>query len=94
MFFNFGLGETYDVILELFVGNQVVERQKLTGPSFFLQQQFFALMQEVMKYTSPRKIRMSRFEQVWSQIDKEMKILELYIEFQNWREEEKNEENS
>lgn len=37
------------------------------------------------------KIRMVRWEDVWSQIDNEWKKLELSVEFKNWKDNEENE---
>lgn len=35
--------------------------------------------------SQPMKIRMVRWEDVWSQIDQEWKRLELDVAFQNWK---------
>ena len=49
MFFNFGLGDTEEVIFEQYVGNALVNSQKLALPSILLQQQFMQACQEAYK---------------------------------------------
>lgn len=88
MFFNFGLSEPMEVILEQYIGNACVSRQQLSAPSEILQAQFIQLVQQVASQSQPMKIRMVRYEDVWSQIDQEWKRLELDIVFQNWKDDE------
>lgn len=88
MFFNFGLSEPMEVLLEQYIGNACVSRQKLSAPPEFLQAQFISLIQQVANQSQPMKIRMVRWEDVWSQIDNEWKKLELSIEFKNWKDNE------
>ena len=86
MFFNFGLSEPMEVLLEQYIGNACVSRQKLSAPPEILQAQFMQLVQQVARQSQPMKIRMVRYEDVWSQIDNEWKKLELDVTFQNWKE--------
>ena len=88
MFFNFGLSEPMEVLLEQYIGNACVSRQQLSAPPEFLQAQFMQLVQQVASQNQPVKIRMVRYEDVWSQIDKEWKKLELSVEFKNWKDDE------
>ena len=85
MFFNFGLSEPMEVLLERYIGNACVSRQQLSAPSEILQAQFMQLVQQVASQSQPMKIRMVRWEDVWSQIDQEWKRLELDVVFQNWK---------
>lgn len=85
MFFNFGLLEPMEVLLEQYVGNTCVSRQQLSAPPEILQAQFIQLVQQVASQSQPMKIRMVRYEDVWSQIDQEWKRLELDVAFQNWK---------
>lgn len=84
MFFNFGFQEPMTVTLEQYVGNALVHSQQLSAPPEILQAQFMQLVQQVASQSQPMKIRMVRWEDVWSQIDKEWKKLELDVVFQNW----------
>ena len=85
MFFNFGLSELMDVLLEQYIGNACISRQQLSVPPEILQAQFFQLVKQVASQSQPMKIRMVRYENVWSQFDKEWKKLELDVTFQNWK---------
>lgn len=91
MFFNFGFSESMDVLLEQYIGNACVSRQRLSAPPEILQAQFMQLIQQVARQSQPMKIRMVRWEDVWSQIDNEWKKLELSVEFKNWKDNEENE---
>lgn len=88
MFFNFGFSELLTVTLEQYIGNALVHSQQLSAPPEFLQAQFIQLVQQVASQSQPMKIRMVRYEDVWSQIDQEWKKLELDIEFKNWKDDE------
>ena len=85
MFFNFGLSKPLTVTLEQYIGNALVQSQQLSAPPEFLQAQFLQLAQQVASQSQPMKIRMVRYEDVWSQFDKEWKKLELDMVFQNWK---------
>lgn len=89
MFFNFGLSEPITVTLEQYIGNALVQSQQLSAPPEFLQAQFLQLVQQVASQSQPMKLRMIRWEDVWSQIDNEWKKLELSVEFKNWKDDEK-----
>lgn len=88
MFFNFGFSEPMEVLLEQYIGNACVSRQKLSAPPEILQAQFMQFVQQVASQSQPMKIRMVRWEDVWSQFDKEWKKLELDVVFQNWEDDE------
>lgn len=85
MFFNFGFPESVDVLLEQYIGNACVSRQKLSAPPEFLQAQFMQLVQQVASQSQPMKIRMVRWEDVWDKFEGEWKKLELDVEFKNWK---------
>lgn len=85
MFFNFGLSEPTLVTIEQYIGNALVNSQQISAPPEILQAQFMQLVEQVASQSQPMKIRMVRWEGVWSQIDKEWKKLELDVVFQNWK---------
>ena len=85
MFINFGLSEPMEVLLEQYIGNTCVSRQKLSAPPEILQSQFIELSKQVANQSQPMKIRMVRWEDVWNKFNKELKRLELYVAFQNWK---------
>lgn len=88
MFFNFGFSEPLTVTLEQYIGNALVNSQQISAPPEILQAQFMQLVQQVANQSQPMKIRMVRYEDVWSQFDKEWKKLELDVMFQNWKDDE------
>ena len=85
MFFNFGLSEPLTVTIEQYIGNALVQSQQLSAPPEILQVQFIQLVKQVASQSQPMKIRMVRYEDVWSQFDQEWKKLELDVTFQNWK---------
>lgn len=88
MFFNFGFSQPQTVTLEQYIGNAPIHSQQLSAPPEILQAQFMQLVQQVASQSQPMKIRMVRWEDVWSQFDKEWKKLELDVVFQNWEDDE------
>lgn len=84
MFINLGLSEPIEILLEQYIGNACISRQQLSAPPEILQGQFMQLVQQVANQSQPMKIRMVRWEDVWSQFDGEWKKLELDVVFQNW----------
>ena len=87
MFFNFGLSEPMEVLLEQYIGNTCVSRQQLSAPLEILQAQFMQLVQQVASQSQPMKIRVVRYEDIWDEFDNEWKKLELNVMFQNWKDE-------
>lgn len=85
MFINFGFSELLTVTIKQYIGNTLIHSQQLSAPPEFLRAQFLQLVQQVASQSQPMKIRMVRWEDVWSQIDQEWKRLELDIMFQNWK---------
>lgn len=84
MFFNFDY-ELTDAMVEQYIGNELVNSQRIQAPMQMLQMQFMQLIQQIARQKQPMKVKMIIPYQIWSQYDKEMKILNNYIEFQNWR---------
>lgn len=88
MFFNFGFSEPTTVTIEQYIGNALVQSQQLSAPPEFLQAQFLQLVRQIASQSQPMKLRMVKWEDVWSQIDGEWKKLELDVVFQNWKDDE------
>ena len=88
MFFNFGFSHPLTVTIEQYIGNTLVQSQQLSAPPEILQAQFLQLVQQVASQNQPMKIRVVRWEDVWSKVDKEWKKLELDLTFQNWKDDE------
>lgn len=88
MFVNSIFEEPMDVILEQYIGNACVHRQKPTMPPYFLEAKFKSMMNQIARQSQPMKIKMIRFEEIWDEFEKKRKVIENFIEFQNWRDEE------
>lgn len=79
-------GQSIDVLFEQYVGNQVVNQQQLSAPAMMLQSQFIQACKQIAGQ-SPMKIKMTRWEEIWDQIEQKTKPVEYSVEFQNWRDE-------
>lgn len=88
MYINSLFEDPMTVVLEQYVGNTCVQRQKLTMPPQFLEAQFKSMMNQIARQSQPMKIKMIRFEKIWDEFEKKRKTIENFIEFQNWRDEE------
>ena len=85
MFFNLGLSEPMEVLLEQYIGNACVSKQQLSAPPEVLQAQFIQLVKQVTRQSQPMKVRMVRWEEVWNEFEGKWKKLELDMEFKNWK---------
>lgn len=83
MFFDFDFSETYQVIIETYLGTQCIQRQSLNAPEQFLKMQFIGLAQQIAQENRPMKCRMILPEVIWDEIEKKQKVLENYVEFRN-----------
>lgn len=86
MFFDFD--EIYDVLVEQYVGNQIVSRQSFSAPKEVIVMQFLALCEQAAQEPQPRKVKMSRLQNVCDEITGEERTLALCVEFRNNRWEE------
>lgn len=83
MFFDFGFGETYQVIIETYLGTQCIQRQSLNAPEQFLKMQFMGLMQQIAQENRPMRVKMIVPDVIWDNYEKKQKILKNYVEFRN-----------
>lgn len=88
MLFNFGFSESIEVILEQYIGNALISQHQLSLPPQVLQARFMFFVNKIMSQSQPMKVRMVRYEDIWSQFDNEWKKLELDVMFQNWKDDE------
>lgn len=82
MFLNFG--DMQDYIIEVYEGNALVNRQKITVPPFMAQQKFAQLCLQCKQFGRPIKCKIIKYE--W--VEKRPTPLELFIEMQTWEWEE------
>lgn len=83
MFIDFGFGETYQVIIETYIGNQCIQRQPLNAPEQVLKMQFMGLMQQIVQENRPMRVKMIVSDVIWDNYEKKQKVLENYVEFRN-----------
>ena len=86
MFFDFGLGNTEEIVFEQYVGNALVNSQRLALPSILLQQQFVQACQEAYKQSQPIKIRMYKFVSIFDNFENKTKNILNDITYQTWSE--------
>lgn len=88
MFIDSFYEDPVTVVLEQYIGNACVQRQKLSMQPIFLKAQFKQMINQIAKQKQPMKVKMIRFEEIWDEFEKRRKTIENFIEFQNWRDEE------
>lgn len=80
-------GLSYTVVIEIYIGNQLVQSQQMTTPRPFLEMQFLRIVQEIQQQPRPMKIIMKRKEIIWDNFEQIQKEVEYNIVAQNWEEE-------
>lgn len=76
-------GDTYEVDYEIYVGEQLVQKQKMKAPQEILMINFMQAAQQVSGDGKPIKIKMLRQETIWDSFEKKEKVLNNEIEFSN-----------
>lgn len=82
MFFNFG--DMQDYIIEVYEGNALVNRQKITAPPFMAKQQFTQLCLQCKQSGRLMKCKIIKYE--WVK-DRDAP-LEIFIEMRTWEDDE------
>lgn len=85
MFFNFGFGEQYDVVIEQYVGNALVAQNHLSGPQEMLIMQFMSMVRHSGNQRQPMKIVMKRPIDIWDKFDQKTRVVWVEVECKNWR---------
>ena len=80
-------GLSYTVVIEICIGNQLVQSQQMTAPRPFLEMQFWRLVQEIQQQSQPMKAIMKRKEIIWDNFEQIQKEVEYNIVARNWEEE-------
>ena len=85
MFINFGgdLG-IEEVVFELKLGNQTIERQKIQAPQQMLIAMFMNYVQQIAGQKSPMYLCMSGKEVIWDNFEQKEKIIPKSVEFWNY----------
>lgn len=80
--FGFNI-EMNNVILEVYIGNQLVKRQQMQAPKEMLIATYMSFVQQLADDSRPMKVKMSRQEYIWDRFEKKEKPLTYEIEFRN-----------
>ena len=82
MMFNInGLFGTIDYLVEIYEGNALVQRQRMSMPEQMAQGQFMRLCQQLKETGRPMRAKMIRYQE----IEGRDTPLECSIEYQTWR---------
>ena len=81
-----GMDDFLEVKLNIYVGNQIVQSQRLSGPDQMLAMQFLQLCQQAAQQSEPYKIEMVRTELTYDQF--EGKIVNQEYKMTYWNKQE------
>ena len=82
MMFNINsLFDTTDYFVEIYEGNALVRRQRMSMPEQMAQGQFMQLCQQLKETGRPMRVKMIRYQE----IEGRDTPLECSIEYQTWR---------
>lgn len=82
MMFNINsLFDTTDYLVEIYEGNALVQRQRMSMPEQMAQGQFMRLCQQLKETGRPMKVKMIRYQE----IEGRNTPIECSIEYQTWR---------
>ncbi len=82
MMFNInGLFDTTDYLVEIYEGNALVQRQRMSMPEQMAQGQFMQLCQQLKETGRPMRVKMIKYQE----IEGRDTPLECSIEYQTWR---------
>lgn len=82
MMFNINsLFDTTDYLVEIYEGNALVQRQRISMPEQMAQGQFMQLCQQLKETGRPMKVKMIRYQE----IEGRNTPIECSIEYQTWR---------
>ena len=82
MMFNInGLFGAIDYLVEIYEGNALVQRQRMSMPAQMAQGQFMRLCQQLKETGRPMRVKMIRYQE----IEGRDTLLECSIEYQTWR---------
>ncbi len=82
MIFNINsLFDTTDYLVEIYEGNALVQRQRMSMPEQMAQGQFIQLCQQLKETGRPMRVKMIKYQE----IEGRDMPLECSIEYQTWR---------
>lgn len=78
--------DIYEVKLEVYHDNVLVQKQTLAAPKEIIMMQFLNLAKQIRNTNEKYKIKLIRSELIWIPWDNKHKVLENCIELQNYEE--------
>ena len=82
MMFNINsLFDTTDYLVEIYEGNALIQRQRMSMPEQMAQGQFMQLCQQLKETGRPMRVKMIRYQE----IEGRDTPFECSIEYQTWR---------
>lgn len=82
MMFNINsLFDTTDYLVEIYEGDALVQRQRMSMPEQMAQGQFMQLCQQLKETGRPMRVKMIRYQEIGGRDTP----LECSIEYQTWR---------
>lgn len=69
-------GPSVDVMIEQYIGNQIVNQQWISGPPMLLQTQFMQSCRQMMGQP-PMKLKMLRYENIWDQFEQKNEAIRI-----------------
>lgn len=84
MFINMNdMFETYEVDIETYIENRLVNKQRMQAPKEIIELNFVQMMNQVANDKRPLKVRMTRPEIIWDNFENKQKVITNEIAFSN-----------
>lgn len=75
LMFGFNMFETFEVELEIYIADKLVQKQTMQAPKEILIANFMQLAQQIRNDSRPMKIKISRPETIWDNFENKEKVL-------------------
>ena len=72
------------VVYEVWLGEQLIERQQVQAPEEMLKLMFMNYVQELACHKEPMHLRMSGTVKIWDQLEGKFKVLPKSIDYWNY----------
>lgn len=73
--FGFNMLETYEVTLEVYIADKLVQKQTMQAPKEIIIANFMQLAQQIRNDSRPMKIRITRPETIWDNFENKERVL-------------------
>lgn len=74
--FEFNMFETYEVTLEVYIADKLVQKQTMQAPKEIIIANFMQLAQQIQNDSRPMKIRVVRPEVIWDNFENKERVLD------------------